>query len=65
MPGTITTSIFSRMEEEVGKPIVCLFYDGSGNPNQELVPHLHYLRERMGLEGIRAESASQQAPTTA
>ncbi len=47
MPGTITTSLFARIEEEVGKPIVCLFYDGSGNPNQALVPHMHYLRERL------------------
>ncbi|MHC5035974.1 MAG: acyl-CoA dehydratase activase [Planctomycetota bacterium] len=46
MPGTITTSLFSRIEEEVGKPIICLFYDGSGNPNQALVPHMHYLKSR-------------------
>ena len=44
MPGTITTSIFPQMERELEKPIVCLFYDGSGDPNQALVPVMHYLR---------------------
>lgn len=45
MPGTITTSIFPQMERETGKPILCLFYDGSGDPNQALVPVMHYLRD--------------------
>jgi len=45
MPGTITTSIFPQIERETGVPVVCLFYDGSGDPNQALVPVMHYLRE--------------------
>ncbi|HOW96975.1 MAG TPA: hypothetical protein P5567_04145 [Kiritimatiellia bacterium] len=45
MPGTITTSIFPQVERETGAPMVCLFYDGSGDPNQALVPVMHYLRE--------------------
>lgn len=45
MPGTITTSIFPQIERETGTPVVCLFYDGSGDPNQALVPVMHYLRE--------------------
>ncbi len=43
MPGTITTAIFSRIEEEYGVPCICLFYDGSGAPNLEVVPHMHFL----------------------
>ena len=45
MPGTITSSIFPKLEEELGIPILCNFYDGSGDPNQSLVPVMHYLRE--------------------
>lgn len=45
MPGTITTSIFPKMEKELNVPIVCNFYDGSGNPNQSLVPVMHYVTE--------------------
>lgn len=45
MPGTITTSIFPRVERELGVPVICLFYDGSGDPNQALVPVMYYLRQ--------------------
>jgi len=47
MPGTVTTSIFPRMERELGMPVICNFYDGSGDPNQSLVPTMHYLCEAM------------------
>ena len=46
MPGTVTTAIFPRVERELGAPVVSIFYDGSGDPNRVLVPHLHYLTER-------------------
>jgi predicted CoA-substrate-specific enzyme activase len=46
MPGTITTAIFARIEEETGLPCICLFYDGSGDPNREVLPHLHFLSAR-------------------
>jgi len=62
MPGTLTTAIFSRVEEEVGKPIVCLFYDGSGNPNQELVPHLHYLKERLRVKAPAQAPSRERSP---
>ena len=45
MPGTITTSIFPAMEKDLGVPIICNFYDGSGNPNQSLAPVMHYISE--------------------
>lgn len=44
MPGTITTGIFPRLERELHVPAICNFYDGSGDPNQALVPVMHYLR---------------------
>ncbi len=46
MPGTTTTSIFARIEDELGVPIICNFYDGSGEPNKVLRPHLHCLTRR-------------------
>lgn len=45
MPGTITTSIFPKLEKELKTPVVCNFYDGSGDPNQSLVPVMHYICE--------------------
>jgi predicted nucleotide-binding protein (sugar kinase/HSP70/actin superfamily) len=45
MPGTVTTSIFPQLEQELGIPVLCNFYDGSGDPNQNLVPCMHYLCE--------------------
>jgi predicted nucleotide-binding protein (sugar kinase/HSP70/actin superfamily) len=46
MPGTTTTSIFARIEDELGVPIICNFYDGSGEPNKVLRPHLHCLSHK-------------------
>jgi len=46
MPGTISASIFPRIEKEYGVPIISIFYDGSGEPNKVLDPYLHYLVER-------------------
>ncbi len=47
MPGTITSSIFPQLERELNVPIVCNFYDGSGDPNRSLVPVMHYLRTNL------------------
>ncbi len=46
MPGTISASIFARVQEEFGIPVISTFYDGSGDPNKTLAPYLHYLVER-------------------
>jgi predicted nucleotide-binding protein (sugar kinase/HSP70/actin superfamily) len=43
MPGTITTSLFTKIENELNVPVICNFYDGSGDGNQSLVPVMHYL----------------------
>ena len=45
------------LERELGVPVVSIFYDGSGDPNRVLVPHLHYLVERTASRtGRRAET---------
>jgi predicted nucleotide-binding protein (sugar kinase/HSP70/actin superfamily) len=46
MPGTITAAIFPKVEQDLGIPVLALSYDGSGDTNRVLVPHLHYLVER-------------------
>jgi predicted CoA-substrate-specific enzyme activase len=43
-PGVVTASIYRKMQEDYGVPIVDLFYEGTGNPNRILIPHLAYLR---------------------
>jgi len=43
MPGTTTSAILARIEDETGVPIISNFYDGSGEPNKILRPHLHCL----------------------
>jgi predicted nucleotide-binding protein (sugar kinase/HSP70/actin superfamily) len=43
-PGVVTASLFRRVQKDFGIPIVDIFYDGAANPNNILVPHLHYLR---------------------
>ncbi len=54
MPGTISSAIFPKIEQELGAPIVSIFYDGSGDPNRVLVPHLHYLVDRVSSGGKTA-----------
>ena len=58
MPGTITTSLFPSLEKELEVPVVCNFYDGSGDPNQSLMPMMHYL-----TEPYRAEQARERKIT--
>ncbi|MCD8349121.1 MAG: hypothetical protein LUC93_00730 [Planctomycetaceae bacterium] len=60
MPGTITTSIFPQMEKELGVPVICNFYDGSGDPNMSLVPVMHYVAEpfRRGQASERKKKAA-------
>lgn len=64
MPGTITTSVFPRLEKELGVPIICNFYDGSGDPNQSLVPVMHYVSEPYRAEQM-AERERENARGTA
>jgi len=50
-PGVVTASIYRRMQEQHGVPIVDIFYDGTGSPNRVLIPHLHYLTRGRGEAG--------------
>ncbi len=42
-PGVVTASLFRKIQEDFGVPIVDIFYDGAANPNELLIPRLHYL----------------------
>ncbi len=46
-PGVTTSSIGRKIQEDFSVPVIDIFYDGTGNPNRLLIPHLHYLRERL------------------
>ena len=50
-PGVVTASLFRKIQEDFGIPIIDIFYDGTGNPNRVLIPHLHYLRDRGSAGG--------------
>jgi predicted CoA-substrate-specific enzyme activase len=47
-PGVVSSSIFRKMQQDFGVPIVDLFYDGMGQPNKILIPHVHYLKRQRG-----------------
>jgi predicted nucleotide-binding protein (sugar kinase/HSP70/actin superfamily) len=46
-PGVVSTALFRRLEEGTGVPCIHLFYDGIHSPNDELEPHIHYLRRKL------------------
>ncbi len=48
MPGALTSSVLQQVQEEMGAPIVSLFYDGTGDVNRRLVLTLRNLGVRPG-----------------
>ncbi len=49
-PGVVTASFYRKMQDDFGVPIIDIFYDGTGNPNRVLIPHMHYLNEKTSKE---------------
>jgi predicted CoA-substrate-specific enzyme activase len=45
-PGVVTASVYRKIQEDYDIPIIDIFYDGTGNPNTKLIPHLHYLKRK-------------------
>lgn len=43
MPGTQTTALFKRVQEEFNVPIINMFYDGEGGTNEKLIVYLRNL----------------------
>jgi predicted nucleotide-binding protein (sugar kinase/HSP70/actin superfamily) len=58
-PGVVSSALFRELQAEFGVPIVDIFYDGTGDPNRALVPHLAYLAER--FRGANAEALAKAA----
>jgi predicted nucleotide-binding protein (sugar kinase/HSP70/actin superfamily) len=51
MPGTLTTAILRNLQDEMGIPVVGMFYDGTPGLNRSLEPFLNSLKN-----GLEAES---------
>ncbi len=45
-PGSVTSSIYRKMQQDFNIPIVDLFYDGMNKPNKIIVPQISSLKER-------------------
>ena len=50
-PGAVSQAVFPKVAESIGRPIINLFYDGLGNPGDELRTHLHFLVKKLGAMG--------------
>ena len=50
-PALVSESLFKKVEQDTGVPIVSITYDGTQTPhNRVLAPYLYYLREEKGKE---------------
>ncbi|MCP2519102.1 acyl-CoA dehydratase activase [SCandidatus Aminicenantes bacterium Aminicenantia_JdfR_composite] len=45
-PGSVTSAICNWVNKNFDIPVINLFYDGINNPNKNLKPHLHYLKQK-------------------
>ena len=57
MPGTLTTAIMRKLQEEMGIPVVGMFYDGTPGLNKTLEPFIESIRNRAAREESHARSA--------
>lgn len=46
-PGVVTSSIFRKMQRVYNKPVIDICYDGTGSPNDQIIPHIHFLKQKM------------------
>ncbi len=44
-PGDVTSALSAWIEDKFHIPMINLFYDGINNPNDNLKPYIHYLRQ--------------------
>ncbi|HEQ71929.1 MAG TPA: hypothetical protein ENN69_05520 [Spirochaetia bacterium] len=50
-PGVVSASLLKKISADFHVPVIDIFYDGTGEPNHILRPHLHYLGARRRREG--------------
>ncbi len=54
MPGTLTTAIMRKLQEDLGIPVVGMFYDGTPGLNKALEPFIESIRNRARREEVQA-----------
>jgi predicted nucleotide-binding protein (sugar kinase/HSP70/actin superfamily) len=57
MPGTLTTAIMRKLQDDLGIPVVGMFYDGTPGLNKALEPFIESIRNRAEREELEAQSA--------
>jgi len=57
MPGTLTTAIMRKLQDDLGIPVVGMFYDGTPGLNKALEPFIESIRNRATREAMEARSA--------
>ena len=56
MPGTLTTAIMRQLQDDLGVPVVGMFYDGTPGLNKTLEPFIVSIRDRVAREAGAALS---------
>ena len=56
MPGALTSGVLRQVQDEMGAPVISLFYDGTGDVNRQVVLTLRNL----GIEGEAGHPAAEQ-----
>lgn len=51
-PGVISSSLFRKIQDVSGIPVIDLFYDGTNKPNKMIDPHLFYLSQKKGASWL-------------
>jgi predicted CoA-substrate-specific enzyme activase len=61
-PGAVSASILERIQELYGIPVVNIFYDGTGDPNRVLRPHVHYFVRRKRQQAAKGPRPDEELP---
>jgi predicted CoA-substrate-specific enzyme activase len=61
MPGTLTTAIMRKLQDELEIPVVGMFYDGTPGLNKTLEPFIESIRQRHRRTSREGRGQQQQA----
>jgi len=59
MPGAITAACFNQLQQELGIPIVSMFYDGEGDLNRRIRVIVSNIRSNLGLPPVHPSIVPQ------
>lgn len=62
MPGTLTSAIFQEIQDQIGVPMVTLFYDGEPGLNERLATYLARIEPRDKVHGAQWTVHSEEKP---